>query len=171
MAALKSRFFWLFIVPNIVFAVIALSTNASTLISVFNAALFAVAIGVCLAYGPPVFDSVLGSRYLDRADWLGLGIFCSWFSIVVMRGWSIVWRAVGKPEWLLESDIVTYALYLQLFAAVFHLAAPGALGDRVPPRHWINIGIVVAVLIFTALGLGYFFDALAIDAITFQGIP
>lgn len=163
MAFLKSRFFWLFVVPNIIFAGIALATNASALISVFNAALFAVAIGVCLAYGPPVATILLSTRPLDRADWLGLGIFCSWFSIVIIRGWSIVWRALGKPEWLLESDIVTYALYMQLCAAIFHLAAPGALGDRVPPRRWINIGIAVATFIFIALVLGYFFKALALE--------
>lgn len=163
MAFLTSRFFWLFIVPNIIFAVIALATNASSLILILNSALFAVAIGVCLAYGPPVGNILLSGRPFDRADWLGLGIFCSWFSIVVIRAWSISWRYLGKPEWLLESDIVTYALYLQLCAAVFHLAAPGAIGDRVPPRRWINIGIAVAVLIFAALGFGYMFDALAFD--------
>lgn len=163
MALVRLRFFWLFIVPNIIFAVIAILTNASVLITVFNAALFAIAIGVCLAYGPPVAAILLSQRTMDRADWLGVSIFCSWFSIVVIRGWSIAWRWLGKPEWLLESDIVTYALYMQLCAAIFHLAAPGALGDRVPPRRWINIGIGVAVLIFAPLGLGYFFNAFAFD--------
>lgn len=51
---------------------------------------------------------------------------------------------------------------VKLGAAIFHLAAPGALGERVTPRRWINIGISVAVLIFAALALGYFFDALAL---------
>lgn len=157
------RFFWLFIMPNIVFGVIALATSATIMISVLNAALFAVAIGVCFAYGPPVLNTLVSGRTMDRADWLGIGIFCSWFSIVIIRAWSIIWRYLGKPEWLLESDIVSYALYLQLCAAVFHLAAPGAIGNRVPPRRWINIGVAVAVFIFAALVLGYMFDALAFD--------
>jgi hypothetical protein len=52
----------------------------------------ALAIGVCLAYGPPVI-AVLTSekRPMDRADWLGIGIFCSWFVGVVNRTWSISW--------------------------------------------------------------------------------
>jgi hypothetical protein len=29
----------------------------------------------------------------------------------------------------LESEVVFYALYMQLCAAVFHLAAPGRFGD------------------------------------------
>lgn len=33
----------------------------------------------------------------------------------------------------------------------------------VPPRRWINIGILVAVLMFLSLLLGFVFDALAID--------
>lgn len=158
---MNRRFFWLFIVPNLVFAVVALLTNATAMISILNLALLAGAIGVCLAYGPSVLNTLTTGRAMDRADWLGVGIFCSWFSIVVIRAWSIVWRYLGKPEWLLESDIVSYALYLQLCAVVFHLAAPGAIGDRVPARRWINIGIFVAALIFVALVLGYMFDALA----------
>jgi hypothetical protein len=74
---------------------------------------------------------------------------------VVNRTWSISWRYLGGPDWLLESDIVSYALWLSACAAVFHLAAPGAIGEMVPPRRWINLGILVAVLMFMSLLLGY----------------
>jgi hypothetical protein len=30
----------------------------------------------------------------------------------VNRAWSISWRYLGRPDWLLESDIVSYALWL-----------------------------------------------------------
>ena len=164
MVFLKLRLFWLFIVPNIVFGAIALLTPATGFITVLNAALVALALGVCLAYGPPVIAALTSDkRPMDRADWLGIGIFCSWFAVVVNRTWSISWRYLGRPDWLLESDIVSYALWLSACAAVFHLAAPGAIGEMVPPRRWINIGILVAVLMFMSLLLGYDFDALALD--------
>jgi hypothetical protein len=88
MLSALSRLFWLFIVPNIVFGAIALLTPATGFITVLNAALVALAMGVCLAYGPPVI-AVLASdkRPMDRADWLGIGIFCSWFAVVVNRTW------------------------------------------------------------------------------------
>jgi hypothetical protein len=38
-----------------------------------------------------------------------------------------------------------------------------AIGELVPPGRWINIGILVAVLMFMSLLLGYVFDALALD--------
>jgi hypothetical protein len=46
MVLIKSRLFWLFIVPNIVFGAIALLTPATGFITVLNAALVALAIGV-----------------------------------------------------------------------------------------------------------------------------
>lgn len=58
---------------------------------------------------------------------------------------------------------VSYVLWLSASAAVFHLAAPSAIGEMVPPRRWINFGIFVAVLMFMLLLLGYVFDALALD--------
>lgn len=54
------------------------------------------------------------------------------------------------------------AIWRETLRGIFYLAAPGALGKHVPPRRWIDIGISVAVLIFAALALGYFFDALAL---------
>jgi hypothetical protein len=69
---------------------------------------------------------------------------------------------MGWPDWLIESDIISYALWLSACAAIFHLAAPGAIGEMVP-RRWINIGILVAVLMFLSMLLGYAFDALALD--------
>ncbi|MDB5177500.1 MAG: hypothetical protein JWN75_1168 [Candidatus Saccharibacteria bacterium] len=160
---MTTRLLYMFVLPNVLFAIVALATSASTLITVLNAALFAIAVGVCLAYGPPVVRILMTEDQMDTADWLGVGIFCSWASIVFIRAWSIVWRSMGKPEWLLESDIVTYALYLQLCAAIFHLAAPGGINSRVPTRRWIDIGITVSVTIFVVLGVGYFFKAFDLE--------
>jgi hypothetical protein len=152
---MKTRFVWLFIIPNLVFAAIAYLTEAAQLIVVLNFALVALWVGVCVAYYPPVVVILLDDRPLDRADILALGIFCGGFSIVVIRTWSMVWRILGKPEWLLESDIVSYALFTSVIAAVFHLAAPGGLNDRVPPKRWINIGISIAALVFAGLVLAF----------------
>jgi hypothetical protein len=121
MAFLKSRLFWLFILPNIVFGIIAYLTPATGFIPVLNAALVALAIGVCLAYGPPVIAVLVGKRKMDRADWLGIGIFRSWSAVVVNRMWSIVWRYMGRPDWLLESDIVSYALWLRARARPYFI--------------------------------------------------
>lgn len=52
---------------------------------------------------------------------------------------------------------------MQRCAAVFHFGRAQALGERVAPRRWINIGITVAMLVFAALELGYFFNASALD--------
>lgn len=159
----KGRLLGLFIVPQLIFVGIAASTEASTLITVLSITVFASAVGVCLAYSPSVYDVLVADRDLDRADYMAIGVFMSWFSIVVLRVWSIWWRYLGKPDWLTNSDVVSYSLYMAIWAAIFHLAAPGAVSDRVPPRRWINIGIGVTIALLTAILGAYYFEALAID--------
>jgi len=147
----KKRFTWLFILPNVLFALIAYFTDAAPLVVMLNFALVALWAGVCVAYLPPVLQIIVDLRPLDRADVLALGIFFSALSTVVIRTWSIVWRLLGQPRWLLETDIVSYALYTSVIAAVCHLAAPGGVNDRVPQRRWVNIGAWVAMLLFAGL--------------------
>jgi hypothetical protein len=159
----KVKLIWLFAVPQIVFAGIAFLTDAAFLITVLSATLFAAAVGVCFAYAPAVYDAMTAERELDRADWLSMGVFVGFFAIVLLRSWSILWRFLGKPEWLLNSDFVSYSLYMSLWAAIFHLAAPGAISDRVPARRWINIGIAVTIFILVAIASGYYFEAFALD--------
>jgi hypothetical protein len=71
MVFLKSRLFWLFIGPYIVFGGIALLTPATGFITVLNTALVALALGVCLAYGLPVvalFSPATSAPWIERIN-------------------------------------------------------------------------------------------------------
>lgn len=157
----KVRLIWLFAVPQLLFVALNYATDGGALITVLSVTLFAAAVGVCFAYAPAVYDALVADRDLDRADWLSMGVFVSWAAIVLIRAWSIFWRFLGKPDALVNSDIIAYSLYMSLWAAVFHLAAPGAISDRVPARRWINIGIAVTVFLLFAIASGYYFEAFA----------
>jgi hypothetical protein len=159
----KNRWICLFILPQVLFAVLAYATQGATLITILNTVVFASAAGVCLAYSPAVWDAMTAARSMDRSDWLCMGVFVSWFSIVVARSWSIIWRVLGRPPWLLDSDLISYSLYMAIWAAIFHLAAPGGIDDRVPPQRWINIGIAVSIFLLVAIGSAYYFEAFGLD--------
>lgn len=157
---LTRRVLTLFIVPNLLYALVALSTDAQLLITLLNGALLALAVGVCVAYYPVVWLVLKDEAENDTADWLGLGVFCSWAAIVYARIFSMIWRAWGGDgDWMLNSDLVTYQLFLSISAAVFHLGAPGAIGNRrVPTVRWVKTGIYAAAGAFGALVVGYTFD-------------
>lgn len=152
MAVLRHRLIWLLVAPLSAFLFVAAVTKAPGLIVFINAALFSASAGICCAYAYPTYLAFFGPRtYLDRADLLSIGIFFSWAAVFMTRGWSIAWRYLGKPDWLLESDILSFALATQLYAAGFHLAAPNVVRGEIPKPRWVRVGIFVAVVIFTAL--------------------
>jgi len=148
------RFFLFFILPQIIFLCSVLALGGSQLIEIFNILNLSLAVGVVVAYAPVVFNSIFSDRPLDRADWLGIGIFLSWFATIELRTYSIIWRWMDQPLWLTQSEILSYALFCQTTAAIFHLAAPGAINNRIPTRRWINIGIAVTLVVIGALALG-----------------
>ena len=155
------RVIGLCLVPQLLFLVMNYVTDGGALITVLRMTLFAAAFGVCIAYLPAVIDAFTADRDLDRADWLCMGVFVSWAAVIVISAWSVLWRVLGKPTWLLDSDVIAYSLYMSLWAAAFHLAAPGSVKDRVPPRRWINIGIAVTVVMLCAIFSAYYFNAFA----------
>lgn len=152
------RFWVCFVLPQIAFAVLALVTDATTLIPVLNMAMVALACGVCLAFAPAALRFFAGRGWMDQGDALSLGIFTTWFASALNGIWSITWRYLGKPEWLADTDLVSYFRYMLVCGAVLHLVAPGAIADRIPPAKWVRIGIRVAVVLFAAFLVVWWFD-------------
>ncbi len=50
-----------------------------------------------------------------------------------------------------NSDFVAATIFLSSLGAMWHLATPGALDTRVPPRRWAIIGALVAIGVLMAL--------------------
>ena len=159
MRLLPARFVAFFLAPNLVFVGVALLVRAQTMIELFNAAQLALSIGVVVAYHKPVRDILWGKEPIDRGDWLALGIFLSWTGNLLLRLNSIIWRAMGRPDWFDNSQLANYALFMGMCAGAFHLAAPGAIGKgRVPTDRWVWIGILIASGVFAFLIAGYALD-------------
>lgn len=150
-AILNARLWALFVLPNAVFLLIAYATDASWLINILNSVVLALAAGVCVAYAPGIYGILFTKEPAARHDWLVLGIFIAWMSMIEMRAWSIAWRWLGKPWQLVDSDFTSYGLFSLVIAAVMHLAAPGGVGNRVPTVRWIKIGVWIAVAVFIAI--------------------
>ncbi len=152
------RFLRWIVLPHLVFFIVAWFTDAVPLIAVLNSVDISLSVAVCIAFLPSALDAVFQERPADKAVFLTLGVFCGWEGNSLRSGWSLAWRALGMPEWFANTDITSYILFVIGAGALYHLLAPGALDEDVPPRRWIKIGAWVGIGIFLAIILTYVHD-------------
>lgn len=115
-----------------------------------NALVLCVSISVVLTYAP-AWAQTLAKPRLDGGDALSLGIGCTWCSDIGFRLWSIAWRGLDNPEWMLTTAILPLLLTVNFMGGVLHLTAPGAVDGVVPRRNWIILGITVGAAFFVIL--------------------
>lgn len=149
------RFLKWIVFPHIVFFFTAWFTDAPPLIAVLNSVDIALSVAVCIAFLPSAIDAIFEDRPADKAVFLTLGIFCGWEGNALRSAWSTAWRALGMPDWLANTDLTSYILFVIGAGALFHMLGPGALDEDVPARRWIKIGAWVGCGVFLAIILIY----------------
>ena len=122
---------------HVLWGIPAIFVEAGPLITVLNCLVFAIACGVIAAYLPSVWMA-MRKRHPSQGDILVVGIWLAWVSLVEARLWSIGRRALGRPDWLINTDITTHIIAIAL------LAGPEAIEGKVPTKQWIRIGLLVA---------------------------
>lgn len=113
-----------------------------TMMEFLNGVALAVAIAVTIAYAPVWVEALTQDRP-DRVGQLTLGIGCTWGAFILSRMWSISWRGSGQPDWMENSPVVGFFVYMTILGGILHLTAPGAIDGDVPRRNWILIGITI----------------------------
>lgn len=115
-----------------------------TAIEIANIAVFVFSIGIVMAYGPIVKDS-LRRPWVTGSDILVVGIFISWASEAWARGGSILWRFLGQPAEWLTSTLWGLHIALSCVAALAHIIAPKASSGRVSAQQWGRIFSLAAL--------------------------
>lgn len=139
---------WL-VLPLAAFWIVAPFVDADILIAVMNWAVVAVAAAVCVAFAPIVVES-LKTGTVPRYAHFGTGIFLAWLSVLMARSWIGLIRALDAPS-MAQSKFVAFYVYTAIIAGVFHLTAPGAVGNMIPTRQWIVVGVSVGIGIMIGL--------------------
>lgn len=116
---------------------------------------FAVSVGVTVAYFGGAARASVRPHHLTRAYLLVLGIAAAWASNAARSMWTWTLRYFDRPEWMQDSLIPAFLIYILFWAGVFHLLATQAIDDDVPSQKWRQIGIVTAIAICVSLGLVY----------------
>ena len=138
--------FWLyFVAPQVTFVGLSTCLRPQTLQPLFSAIIFALSLGINVAFMPSTMAFFNRSGPIDRTEALCIGIQATWFSRACVGAWSLFWRYEGQPLWLINNDLVAYFNYLTILGALMHLAAPGAIKDHIPTARWVKIGALVAI--------------------------
>lgn len=152
----------LFVLPNALFAVLALVFAPTALISIFNAIIVALATGVCVSFAGDAAKIMAGRKEMLKEHWLVLGIFTHWLGTDGNRLWSIAWRWLGQPLDMINSHVVSYCLFLSAWGAYFHLVASESIGEeKIPRARWVRYGALAAAAVFAALTVGFVIDRLS----------
>lgn len=139
------------VLPIAVFAVLALATEDRALIIVLNIVQVAVAVAVVVAFLPEMGRIIFTNDPMNRPSWLAYGIWVSWMAVVYRSFESLAWRIMGQPSWLINSDLTSAYLFMGTVGAISHIVKPGGLNERVPPREWIRIGVIIGLAVAMAL--------------------
>ena len=107
----------------------------------FSYILIAIAVAVTVAYLPSVVQALAEDR-LDRVAQLTIGIVLSWMAIIMARGWGNAIRILDQ-DWMRNSPIVGFYLFISILAGVLHITAPGVINGKVPQRNWIILGCAI----------------------------
>ena len=126
-------------------------------IEIGNVMVLALATGIVVAYAPVAWQAMKHDP-IDGANILSLGIFTSWAGVLVARGVSIIWRLAGQPVDWLNSGWWGIHIALSCIGGLYHIVAPEAVAGRVPTKHWIRIGLLVAFAVLAVAGLNAIFN-------------
>lgn len=115
---------------------------AYILIQIMNYVVIAVAVAVIIAFMPSVMVALKRGYPIDRVAQLTIGITLAWTASTMIRMWSAGSRIL-ELEWMRNSPVVAFCLFLSACAGVLHLTAPGAIDGHIPSKNWVIVGIAV----------------------------
>jgi membrane protease YdiL (CAAX protease family) len=125
-----------------------------------NAICMAVAAGVMVGYGKPAWTTMrLPIHKVDSAELLVVGIVVCSLAIVGIFGGLWLWRALDKPDYVIDSVEFAFTRWLFAFGAFTVLVSAQSSNGAVNGRAYGKAGLVVAAAVFVAatlisLGIG-----------------
>lgn len=149
------RLWALVVAPLVAFGLMAYATEDRAFILALNIVQAAAASAVVVAFLPEIGRIIFGREPMRRDAWLVYGVWVSWCDVLYRTIESLVWRILGQPSWIINSDFTSAYLWFGIIAAISHIIRPGGLNDRVPAREWIRVGVIIGSAVLVALGVIY----------------
>lgn len=98
------------------------------------------AVVVVTAYVPHAWAG-LKAPQADRVQQISFGIALAFIGVIGTGLWSLLWRLAERPDWMVNSDVNAFFVFLNIAAAMLHVSAPGAISGIVPMKSRIALGL------------------------------
>jgi hypothetical protein len=143
----------------IAFMPLGLLVERQDLFEVINAMIMAVASGVVVGFWPRAWAALrMPVHILDAADLLIIGIVVCSVSVTVIFGGQWLWRALDKPEWIIDSFFLAFTRWAFLTGAIMVLTSSATrVNGIVTPGMFRRSCVVVMAALIVALSLSVFF--------------
>lgn len=118
---------------------------------VLNALIVALSAGVAVGFARAAYSvSKVPPNEFQPGDVLVVGIFLVWSGILITFCYQWAYRLTDDP-WYLTNSMGALGRWLIVIGGCFHLAASGAIDNRIPRRAYMRVGMAVAAALFVAL--------------------
>lgn len=138
----RNKTIWVALGLSAIYWLMAFIVPIDVTLETLNWVLVATAVVVTIAYAPTALDALIASRP-DRVQQLVLGIICAWVATIALRVWVGIWRFLDTPEWMVQSRMIGFFIYLSILGGVLHITAPGSVDGIVPKRNWMMLASAI----------------------------
>lgn len=146
---------WLGIALVLAYWPLSLFLPGDLLISLLRAVQIIASVIVIAAYAPFGLEG-LRHRYPNKVEQLALAITVLFTAIALNGLWFLVWRLTHRPEWMTDSFIHGFTLWLVSVSSVLYISAASALQGGICSRKSIviatafvaGIGAVILALVY-----------------------
>jgi hypothetical protein len=110
-----------------------------------NLAIVALASGTAVAFGPAAWRIVRAPlKSVGGADALIVGIVVASVACAYMFAVHWLWRAVDKPDWLIDHWTVALSRWVFVMGAILVMVSSGAEDGQLNVRAYLRAGIITA---------------------------
>lgn len=125
------------------------------LILIENIVRVSIAVAVVITFTPAVYEVAVERQPMNRGSWIAYGVFWGWSSVAYAGIETLVWRLIGQPMWLVNSDLTSVGIFMACLGATAHIVRPGDLNDHLPRREMIRVGLLIGSAMAVGLTIVY----------------
>jgi len=145
----RSKTFWILTFVVLSFWPFAILLPRAYLFDIVNSFTVCVGIGLLIAFMAGA-KTALRENLRTGGQFLVLGIVCTWAPTVTRHLYNWIWRYMGKPEFMIDHELVAFMVYVTAVGGFLHLFASHAIDNKVPETSWRQLGIVVTLSLMVA---------------------
>src|SRR4051812_21013233 len=143
-------------IAAVIYIVIAFLAPGRPLAGSLRIVQMSLAVAVVYAYWANAKKCFITPTWPAPENLIALGIVLSWLSIFINGVWSILWRLSHQPAWMVNNDLYSSWVVLNVIAATLHVVAANMVGFGVPRADRLRLGLAWAFSLVLIAALVWF---------------